>query len=80
MFLNDKILDQSKLNAFADKTTNMTEQDVFVKHYAPALQAFSSFPTMFSKGFFFRVVKTGSVGKELNHEVDWSMNIQYIDQ
>ena len=46
--LNDKILDQSVLKAFADNKLK-------VIHMAK----FSSFPTMFSKGFFFfRVLRS----------------------
>ena len=62
---NDKILDWSKLKAFADDKINMTKE---LKLYRKGrnncgerskcwLPAFSPFPTMFSKGFLHRGVK-----------------------
>ena len=65
---NDKILDWSKLKAFADnkinlKCCNLITEILFGKgrKYCGKrekcwLPAFFPFPTMFSKGFFFRVV------------------------
>ena len=57
--LNDKILDWSKLKAFADDKSKVTQNLKFVLGRVEniVLPAFSPFPTMFSKGFFFRVVK-----------------------
>ena len=47
---NDKILDYPKLKPFADDKINVTQKW--------KLPAFSPFPTMFSKAFFFRVDKS----------------------
>ena len=64
--LNNKILDQSKLKAIVDDTVNMTHRieihcgqnrNIFGKRKKCRLPAFSPFPSMFSKGFFLRVVK-----------------------
>ena len=65
---NDRFLDWSKLKAFADDKINVTEKQKFFwgwmdgKHCGKKrkcwLPAFSPFPTMFSKGFFFRVIKS----------------------
>ena len=64
---NDNILDWSKVKAFADHNINVTKILKFVlgngrKHSGKRrkcwLPAFSPFPTMFSKDFFFRVVKS----------------------
>ena len=64
---NDKYLDWSKLKAFADDKSNVAEKLKFVlgkveKHCGKRrkcwLPAFSPFPTMFSKEFYFRVVKS----------------------
>ena len=61
----NNILDLSKLKAFADNEINVTENLKFGKgrkHCGKMrscwLPAFSPFPTMFSKGFFLRVVKS----------------------
>ena len=63
---NDKFLDSSNLKAFADNKLNLAEKLKFVlgrvetivrKRRKYWLPVFSPFPTMFSKGFFFRVVK-----------------------
>ena len=60
---NDKNLDWSKLDGFADDKINVTEKLKFVlerieKHCGKRkkcwLQAFSLFPLMFSKGFLFQ--------------------------
>ena len=65
---NDKISDWSILKAFADEKNKCDEKLKFVlvngrkhsgkrkKEWLPP--AFSPFPTMFSKGFFVRVVKS----------------------
>ena len=58
---NNKFLDWSKLKAFADNKIKMTEKTKISfgkgrKHCG--LPAFSPFPTMFSKGFFYKVVKS----------------------
>ena len=64
---NDKILVRSKFKALADGKINVTEKLKFVlgrventvgKGEKCWLPAFSPFPAMFSKAFFFRVVKT----------------------
>ena len=64
---NDKISDRFKLKAFADDKIDVTEKLKFVfgrvenivgKRRKCWLPAFSPFPTMFSKGFFVRVVKS----------------------
>ena len=62
---NDKILNRSKLKAFADNKINVTETLKFVLRWVENivrkcwLPAFSPFPTMFSKGFVIRVIKFG---------------------
>ena len=64
--LNNKILDQSKFKAFADKKIILTKKSACVgksrKHCGERrkcwLPAFSPFPTMFSKAFFSRGVKS----------------------
>ena len=71
----DKSLDQSKLIAFADNEKNATQKLTFVKdkdgkHCGTRIKcwlaAFSPFPTMLSKGYFLRVVKSRELcGKEL---------------
>ena len=71
---NNKILDQSKLKGFADDKVNVIQNQKFVlervkKHSGKrknivgkgenaGYQHFSPLPTMFSKGFFFKVVKS----------------------
>ena len=73
---NDKILDWSKLKVFADDKINtcMTKKKIKIcfgkskKHCGKRrkcwLPAFFPFPTMFSNGFFLRVVKSREcVGK-----------------
>ena len=64
---NDKILRSSKLKAFLDGKINVTEKLKIVlgrveKHCGKRRKcwspAFSPFPTMFSKGFLYRVVKS----------------------
>ena len=64
---NDKFLDWFKLKAFADNKINVTLKTKILfgigrKHCGKRrkcwLPAFSPFPTMFSKGFFFRVIKS----------------------
>ena len=63
---NDKILDQSKLKAFADDKIDCWNDDLYLwygrKHCGKRrkcwLPAFSPFPTVFSKAFFLRVVKS----------------------
>ena len=64
---NDKILDWSKLKAFADDKINVSENLKFVlgrvenivgKGENDGYQHFLFFPTMFSKRFFPRVVKS----------------------
>ena len=63
---NDKILDWSKLKAFADNKMNLTEKLSWFgkcrKHCGKRrkcqLPAFTPFPTKFSKAFSFRVVKS----------------------
>ena len=51
--LNDKNLGQSILEVFAEDKMRVTEKLKFVYRTV----AFSPFPTMFSKGFFLKVVK-----------------------
>ena len=60
---NDKIFDMTKLKAFADDKLSVAEMAIFLydksrKHCGKRrkswLPAFSSFPTVFSKAFFFR--------------------------
>ena len=64
---NDIILDQSKLQSFADDKLKMVQMETFVldktenivgKEKNAGYQHFFLFPWMFSKGFFFRVVKS----------------------
>ena len=58
---NNKTLGQSKLIAFADAKINVAEKIKFVLGRVENivwLPAFSPFPTIFSKGFFYRVVKS----------------------
>ena len=63
---NDKILDLTKLKAFADDKLNVTKMTVFLfnreencgKRRKCWLPEFSLFPTVFSKAFFPRVVKS----------------------
>ena len=64
---NDEISDRLKFKAFADNKINVTEKLKFVlgkgkKHFEKRrkcwLPAFSPFPTMFSKVFSFRVIKS----------------------
>ena len=50
-FPNNKFLDWSKLEAFADKKINVVEKLKLVLGRV-------DFPTMFSKVFFFKVVKS----------------------
>ena len=66
----DRILDLSKLKAFADNKLKMIQMAKFVpdtienivgKRRKCWLPAFSSFPSMFSKGFFFRVIKSRDI-------------------
>ena len=56
---NDKRLDPSKLKAFADEKIDVTKKiGKSRKHCRKRLPAFSPFPTMFSKPFLLRVVKS----------------------
>ena len=64
---NDNFLDGSKLKAFAENKLNLAEKLKFVservenivgKEKKCWLPAFSPFPIMFSKGIYFRVVKS----------------------
>ena len=64
---NDKILDCSKLKAFADDKIKVFEMMIFVfdrvenivgKGENAGYQHFLLFPTMFSKGLFVKVVKS----------------------
>ena len=64
---NNKLLDMSKFKAFADDLLNVAKITISLcdksrKHFGKKrkywLPAFSSFPTVFSKTFFFRVVKS----------------------
>ena len=63
---NDKILDWSKMNAFADNKINVSEKLKFVSDWVEnnvgkgenaGYQHFLLFPIMFSRGFFSKVVK-----------------------
>ena len=57
-FPQDKILDQTKLKAFADDKSNVTKMIISVfDRVENIVQAISPFSTMFSKGFFPRPVK-----------------------
>ena len=62
---DDKILDQTKLKAFADDNLNVTKMIISIFDRTENIvgkgeivQAISPFPTMFSKGFFSRRVKS----------------------
>ena len=64
---NDKILDMTKLRAFAGDKINVAQMMIFVfdrvenivgKGENAGYQHFLLFPTMFSKGFFLGVVKS----------------------
>ena len=64
---NDKILDCSKLKAFADDKIKVFEMMIFVfdrvenivgKGENAGYQHFLLFPTMFLKGLFYKVVKS----------------------
>ena len=78
--LDDKILDKSKLKGFADDKINATQklklvlgrlENIVGKGENAGLPAFSPFPTTFSKGFLYRVLKSV---KQLpdNKILDWS--------
>ena len=67
--LSNKILDWSKLKALADDKINMTEKVNFFwggkvdnivgkRENAGYIPAFSLSPTIFSKGFFYKVIKS----------------------
>ena len=59
LYQTTKFLDWFKLKAFADDKINVTEKWKFVLGRAQnILPAFSPFPTMFSKGLWYRVVKS----------------------
>ena len=73
---NDKILDPSKFKGIADNNLNVNENLKFAlgkdrKHCGKrrkcCLPAFSPFPTMFSKGFFPRVVKSRDCAVKTTH-------------
>ena len=64
---NNKILDLTKLNAFAENKINVTEKLKFVLRRVENIvgqgenagyQHFLLFPTVFSKAFLYRVVKS----------------------
>ena len=65
---NDKILDMSQLKAFADNNSNVLPlklklvlgkvEKILGRAENSGLQAFSSFPTMFSKDFHLMVKKS----------------------
>ena len=60
---NDKYLYLSRLKAFADDNLNVDQKMEFAfdrveNIVGKGAAAFSSFPTMFSKGFFPRVIKS----------------------
>ena len=70
---NDKILDWSKLKAFTDDKINVKKKMKCILRWVEKncgkrrkcwFPAFSPFPTMFSKGFYLRVIKM-MCGKEL---------------
>ena len=73
---NDKISDWSKLKASADDKINVTEKLKFLLERVENivgkgrncwLPAFSPFPTVFSKGFLYRVIQSRDcVEKELS--------------
>ena len=58
---NNKFLDWSKLKAFTDDKINLTQKQKFFLGWAENIvgkeEKISPFPTMFSKGFFFRIFK-----------------------
>ena len=54
---NDKILDVTKLKAFADDKLKVGRMMIVLLEEWKT-PAFSPFPTVFSKAFFFRVVKS----------------------
>ena len=56
---DNKILDWSKLKAFAEDNSNVAKMMISLYDRVENIvrKAFSSFPTMFSKGFFPRGVK-----------------------
>ena len=63
---HDKIFDQTELKVFADDNLNVTKmiisafdrvENIVGKGEILLVQAISPFPTMFSKGFFPRLVK-----------------------
>ena len=65
--INDKILDWSKLKAFADDNMHFNEnlklvmgriENIVGKRENVGYQHFFPFPTMFSNAFSFRVVKS----------------------
>ena len=64
LFPNKKILDWFKLKAFADDKIDVNKKLKFgmerIEYIVRKcwLPAFSPFPTLFSKGFFFKVVKS----------------------
>ena len=70
---HDKILDWTKLKAFADNKINVAEMMIFLsdrvenivgKGENAGFQHFLLFPQYFQKGFFFRIVKSrGCVAK-----------------
>ena len=71
---NDKYLGWSKLKAFADDIFNVASMIISVffkvenivgKGENARYQHFLPFPAVFSKTFFYRVVKSGLCGKEL---------------
>ena len=64
---NNKFLDLTKLKAFADDKLNISKMTISLcdrventvgKEENAGYQHFSSFPTVFSKAFFFGVVKS----------------------
>ena len=60
-FPSDKILDFSKLKAFADDKIHVGQKllwDEYKTFVGKGEKAFSPFPTMFSTALFFRVVKS----------------------
>ena len=65
----------TKFKAFADDKLNIAKMTITLcgglentvgKEEKCWLPAFSSFPTVFSKAFFFRVVKVGNVWQKIN--------------
>ena len=70
--MNDNFFDGTKLKAFADDKLNVTIMTIFLfdkeentgKRRKCWLPSFSPFPTMFSEGFFYRIVNScACVGK-----------------